>query len=370
MPDITIIKLKIRRGTDAQRANVVLEQGELGYTTDTRRVFVGDGTTQGGIPVSNIFHAPIDSPVNLVYERNAVLNDIVYAGTSIYQLTDGNYDSLANWKKIGGNVYADNETVEFFDVGQESTLRLKNNSITGDKFASTAAFSQGGLVATTASGLSANVDNETIIINSENQLAVTPLNEDYIVNTSFDRGLNGGSGLKIGLNIDEDYFGFSSNTLTLTALPPGAVKYDNIDPGVFGRGIFQDGGVFSSTVVDSDGTTIANNAGILSLPPIIGAGNSFFKTLSFTDNGLINGSEYTVASTLCCIDPTWVGTFGGVPDQISTNLEYLGQSQIVTTDPITTNVVTLTSAGFITFESTGSRNGTSIDRFAIPVFTY
>ena len=123
---------------------------------------------------------------------------------------------------------------------------------------------------------------------------------------------------------------------------------------------------FSTTVIDSDGVTITNNSGTLSLPTIIGAGNSFFKTLNFSNNGLINGSEYTVSSTLCSADPT----FGGIPDQISTNFEYFGQSQIVTRDPITTNIVTLTSAGFITFESTGSRNGTSVDRFAIPVFTY
>ena len=366
MPDVTIIKLKIRRGTDAQRANVVLEQGELGYTTDTRRVFVGDGISMGGIPVSNIFHAPIDNPNNLIYERNAVLNDIVYAGRSIYQLTQGGYSSLENWTKIGGNVYADNNTIEFFDVGQEQTLRLKNNSVDSNKFASTAAFSQGGLVATAGSGLSANVDNVTININPDNQLAVKDIDENTILNTSFDRGINGGDGLKIGLNIDQDYLGFSSNTLTITALPPNIVKYDTIDPTVFGNGIVQDGGVFSTTVIDSDGVTITNNSGTLSLPTIIGAGNSFFKTLSFADTGLINGSEYTVSSTLCCADPT----FGGIPDQISTNLEYFGQSQIVTRDPITTNIVTLTSAGFITFESTGSRNGTSVDRFAIPVFTY
>ena len=38
MPDIEIVKLKLRRGTDAQRQTVKLEQGELGYTTDAKRV--------------------------------------------------------------------------------------------------------------------------------------------------------------------------------------------------------------------------------------------------------------------------------------------------------------------------------------------
>jgi hypothetical protein len=41
--------IKIRRGTDAQRLTVVLEQGEVAYTTDTKKLYVGDGTTLGGV---------------------------------------------------------------------------------------------------------------------------------------------------------------------------------------------------------------------------------------------------------------------------------------------------------------------------------
>jgi hypothetical protein len=45
--------LRIRRGTDAERQEVIFAEGELIYTTDTRLLYVGDGTTIGGIPVSN-----------------------------------------------------------------------------------------------------------------------------------------------------------------------------------------------------------------------------------------------------------------------------------------------------------------------------
>ncbi len=48
MPDITIVKIKVRRGSDDQRKQLVLDQGELGYTIDTKRVFVGDGSVAGG----------------------------------------------------------------------------------------------------------------------------------------------------------------------------------------------------------------------------------------------------------------------------------------------------------------------------------
>lgn len=45
--------LRLRRGTDAER--LIMEPpaaGELIYTTDTKAVYVGDGTTVGGLPVS------------------------------------------------------------------------------------------------------------------------------------------------------------------------------------------------------------------------------------------------------------------------------------------------------------------------------
>jgi hypothetical protein len=49
----TVVKLLIRRGTDFDRKNVILSQGELGFTTDTERLFAGNGVTLGGIIVGN-----------------------------------------------------------------------------------------------------------------------------------------------------------------------------------------------------------------------------------------------------------------------------------------------------------------------------
>ena len=44
--------LRIRRGTDAQRQNFTPEQGELIYVTDTQELYVGDGTTSGGLRIT------------------------------------------------------------------------------------------------------------------------------------------------------------------------------------------------------------------------------------------------------------------------------------------------------------------------------
>ena len=42
---------KIRRGTNAQRLLITPAEGELIYTTDTKKLFTGDGTTLGGVAV-------------------------------------------------------------------------------------------------------------------------------------------------------------------------------------------------------------------------------------------------------------------------------------------------------------------------------
>jgi hypothetical protein len=51
-------KIQIRRGVEAQRGLITPDVGELLFTTDAKQVYVGDGTTAGGvlvtIPVANL----------------------------------------------------------------------------------------------------------------------------------------------------------------------------------------------------------------------------------------------------------------------------------------------------------------------------
>ena len=52
MATVSVIKLKVRRGTDFDGKQITLDVGEIGYVQDTssRRLFVGDGSTRGGNP--------------------------------------------------------------------------------------------------------------------------------------------------------------------------------------------------------------------------------------------------------------------------------------------------------------------------------
>ena len=45
--------IRIRRGTNTQRTSVVFEQGEVAFTTDTHKFYIGDGSTAGGILIDD-----------------------------------------------------------------------------------------------------------------------------------------------------------------------------------------------------------------------------------------------------------------------------------------------------------------------------
>ena len=62
--------LRLRRGTDAERQTITPLEGELIYTTDTEKLYVGDGTTVGG--------NPIDS--DTITDQLSDLSDVVLVG--------------------------------------------------------------------------------------------------------------------------------------------------------------------------------------------------------------------------------------------------------------------------------------------------
>lgn len=54
------VPIQVRRGTTAERTSVVLDSGEPGWDTTQKKLYVGDGTTAGGIAVGSIPEAPED----------------------------------------------------------------------------------------------------------------------------------------------------------------------------------------------------------------------------------------------------------------------------------------------------------------------
>jgi len=394
MPDITIIKLKIRRGTDAQRRTVVLEQGELGYAVDTGRVYVGDGITKGGSTVSPIFHLPVNTQ-NLRTTTNAAQGDIVNEAGWLYQLTGTDYSQLSAWKFIGAET--DDTTIEYVNKGQRRVLQLRNNSVGANKFNSDAAYSQGGIVATSINGLSANVDKSTVIINDRNQIKVGLIDHTNIGSNSFNRGINGGNGSQIGLNLNPNGgLGFVSNQLAVTGVPVGAASISV-------------GNINFSTTFDSTKGMKQDGAGAL----IYTRFYNYNPPVSFdpTDGRLglnYNGNQFTVVSdalTLVEGDPpsnlaktektgylqsVIVNDRGRVTGTVSTVYDILSSCATnpgltafngyalnteattgITVHDSNNNLITLRSAGFLSLSGVTTQSGETIPgRIAIPIYLY
>lgn len=86
--------IKIKRGLDADRLTVVLEEGEVAYTTDTKKFYIGDGTTLGG----NEIVAGSDKMITL--GRNGT-GSTLYKGTVIY--INGSTGNRPNFVKAQAN---------------------------------------------------------------------------------------------------------------------------------------------------------------------------------------------------------------------------------------------------------------------------
>lgn len=123
----TIIKLLARRGSDLERQSIILAEGEFGYVVDTKRLYIGDGYTPGGIPTSVRFH---NTTTNITTIGETVqINDLVYKSDTneIYKLTSGTGASLSDWELISSPKYVntDGTTLSSTDAG---TLFVKEIS--------------------------------------------------------------------------------------------------------------------------------------------------------------------------------------------------------------------------------------------------
>jgi len=110
----TLLKLLIRRGSNTERLNVVLSEGELGYTVDTRRLFVGDGVTTGAYPISLFLYFGTGHPS--AWAAAAEVGDVAYdeiAG-GIYRMTSKPYSTPSNWMLFTGPLAnrVDGETLQ------------------------------------------------------------------------------------------------------------------------------------------------------------------------------------------------------------------------------------------------------------------
>ena len=93
--------LRLRRGTNAERVLITPADGELIYTTDTKRLYIGDGTQAGGNPVDT---------AGEFLGSNLDLNNYNITGTGNIN-TDGNITVTGNITADGNLTLGGNLTI-------------------------------------------------------------------------------------------------------------------------------------------------------------------------------------------------------------------------------------------------------------------
>ena len=155
MVDRRIVGFLARRGTNNERKQVMFEPGELVYTTDTKRVFIGDGVTVGGVPVSN------SNSVLSTFPTTSAVGDFIFRPDLLrtYVATTSGFTYIGP--------YPDNKSIDFFD----NKLQVASGGIFYNKLNPNIVSPTGGIVFT-PTGLSINYDPTTLGISIQNQLHV------------------------------------------------------------------------------------------------------------------------------------------------------------------------------------------------------
>jgi alpha-tubulin suppressor-like RCC1 family protein len=124
----TLLKLLVRRGSNEERKNIVLSEGELGYAVDTKKLFIGDGATVGGIPVTTQVFYGSTSPIAY---NTATTGDFAYDSTegALYVLTGADPTNINDWVIVANDVRVDDATMQLVTYnGVPNTLAVKTVS--------------------------------------------------------------------------------------------------------------------------------------------------------------------------------------------------------------------------------------------------
>ena len=129
----TLLKLLVRRGTNYDRQQITLETGELGYTTDTKRLYIGDGVTVGGVLAGNKWAG---SAANLTTLAPVATGDYGYDtdNREFKICTKGSGSVAADWVTVATYISAFNPTITIdgnnrISVGTLSAGNFSNDAI-------------------------------------------------------------------------------------------------------------------------------------------------------------------------------------------------------------------------------------------------
>lgn len=94
-----VTKILIRSGATSDRESITLQSAELGYDTDLRRVYAGDGVSAGGNLVGNKLIGLFDLETQISSLSRAVSGDFVFdtGDSRLKALTGADYSEKDQW---------------------------------------------------------------------------------------------------------------------------------------------------------------------------------------------------------------------------------------------------------------------------------
>ncbi len=333
MANITIVKLKVRRGSDAQRQEIVLDQGEVGYTLDSKRLFVGDGATYGGTVAGNKNVGPFAADASLgpaVSESPYLqIGDIGYANNKLYILSGASSTGRAYTNTLSGWAYIG--TVPdgvFLNFDTNNKLTISKNQLDSEYLGST--FFGDALLSANTGHVNVAFNTDYIELSSSpgtpgrltpKQGSITKREITALYPSS--SGLKGGNGEELSLSVNEQQFTFQDdNKLELRSLGnlnipvsswAGPGDGTSSTDGLLGGGLTVNTATnrLEAIIQDIDGTLFSNTDGTISLRGTTSAYNEM--PYINVNKGLVTEVKSSVFDVITATGLSGSGAGDGVP---------------------------------------------------------
>lgn len=297
--------LRLRQGLASDRLSITPASGELIYTTDTKELYVGDGTTAGGNSISGAIPVTINSLSDVVISSATTGQVLKFDGTNWVNGTDATGAGSTNLDGLTDVVITSATTGQILKYDGANWINAAETGGGG----SMTSFSITGDDSTTTRLIE---DGETINFLGGGSVTVSVTGGDQILITNDERVLLGeASGLAFYKNSDTE----------VSSTSPGLLSYDEPTGKLFSNR-------FETNLIYSDNSVI----------PIINRnGASPFVAIG----GELDSSEYTTKLVVTSVDydPNLVHTvFRNVYNNADTNAVIFAKSRgtLATEQPVQT----------------------------------
>jgi hypothetical protein len=242
------MSLQLRRGTNLERQSVVLREGELIYTTDTKVLYVGDGTTLGGVPVGSGpgFGGSLGSNINLNgFEING-LGDIDITGTISATAFVG--ITLETLEDVNISIINEDDVISF--AGSQFTNRSIEDITFGKNLTASILSTDGSSVIINADTSEIFGSFKGVVRDPFDAVVLDPNTRELFVNRIYnDDSIILESTNEIIISNQDDWaaMSFTRSDISdisspLTSFPYGIVRWNREDLNGFGTAVYLQGG--------------------------------------------------------------------------------------------------------------------------------